>query len=145
MLLAEYLEVLRRQSLNCLSFGASATCFGVSGSLIRQGRQDPNYYNQRIFFNDVTIAVEGRTRKLLRVGAQGGTPRTIRQRRSCGAGAPAVHHPDKMGEEGLEPSRHFCHRILSPACIPIPPLAHFIGTCIPACPVLSRSIKYFLK
>ena len=35
MLLAEYPEVLRRQSLNYLSFGASATCFGVSGSLIK--------------------------------------------------------------------------------------------------------------
>ncbi len=29
-----------------------------------------------------------------------------------------------VGEEGLEPSRHFCQRILSPSRIPIPPLAH---------------------
>lgn len=28
-----------------------------------------------------------------------------------------------VGEDGLEPSRTCVHRILSPACLPIPPLA----------------------
>ena len=28
-----------------------------------------------------------------------------------------------VGEEGLEPSRHCCHKILSLACLPVPPLA----------------------
>ncbi len=29
-----------------------------------------------------------------------------------------------MGEEGLEPSWPYGQRILSPSCLPIPPLAH---------------------
>lgn len=29
-----------------------------------------------------------------------------------------------VGREGLEPSRHFCHWILSPTRIPVPPPAH---------------------
>ena len=32
-----------------------------------------------------------------------------------------------VGEEGLEPSRRKLHRILSPARIPVPPLARVVG------------------
>ena len=38
--------------------------------------------------------------------------------------------PEKEGfvlEAGLEPARPKEHRILSPACLPIPPLEHMIG------------------
>ena len=31
-----------------------------------------------------------------------------------------------VGEEGLEPSRHCCHKILSLACLPVPPLARLV-------------------
>ena len=33
----------------------------------------------------------------------------------------------KVLEAGLEPARPKEHRILSPACLPIPPLEHMIG------------------
>ena len=35
----------------------------------------------------------------------------------------------KMREMGLEPTRAYTHKILSLACLPIPPLLHFVLFC----------------
>ena len=38
----------------------------------------------------------------------------------------------KMREMGLEPTRAYTHKILSLACLPIPPLLHFVLCCCSA-------------
>ena len=46
-----------------------------------------------------------------------------------------------VGEEGLEPSRTSVHGILSPVCLPIPPLAHNGGWTLDRTGIIGFSVR----